>query len=79
MLRLKEIKRNNSIISAYYDPEDSGELGYVEVSVKTGEEVKVEPSHFEGTIRTYMRHAISALSQMAKMENLPEEKTVMWY
>ena len=37
MLKLKNIKMNNGIISAEYDPENSGVLGSVSVDIKSGE------------------------------------------
>ena len=40
MLKLKNIKRNNGIISAEYDPENSGDLGNISIDTKSGKVIE---------------------------------------
>ena len=82
MLKLKNIKRTNNYIEAYYTPEDSSKLGYVRLNCDTLEE---EHKKVEGYEMTYPRMAIYGLKQILKYEKedkdykIPNEKLVMWY
>lgn len=79
MLKLKNIKRNNDLITANYDPEHTGELGFISLDLKTGDVVESKASTYDADFPTHLNHAISALRKMISMEELPEERTVMWY
>ena len=79
MLKLKNIKMNNGIISAEYDPENSGVLGSVSIDVKSGEIVNSRISEYDKDFPVYMDHAIAYLEKLALQDSVPEEKTVMWY
>lgn len=79
MLKLKNIKMNNGIISAEYDPENSGVLGSVSIDVKSGEIVNSRISEYDKDFPVYMDHAIVYLEKLALQDSVPEEKTVMWY
>lgn len=79
MLRLKNIKKNNSIISAEYEPENSGDLGSVSVNVESGEVIESKQSKMDEPLPMYLHHATEALKKMMKEDVIPEEKLVMWY
>lgn len=78
MLKLKNIRRNEKIISADYDPEDSGCLGSVSIEGKSGKVTESKPSKMDEDGPLYLRHATSALREMKDLEDLPQEKLVMW-
>lgn len=79
MLKLKNIRRENNIISAEYEPEASGELGAVSLNVENGEVVESKTTSHDGHFAMYLNHAATALKKMADKDTLPEEKLVMWY
>lgn len=79
MLKLKNIKMNNGIISAEYDPENSGVLGSVSVDIKSGEIVDSKLSEYDKDFPVYLGHAVACLEKLALQNSVPEEKTVMWY
>lgn len=79
MLKLKNIKRTNDVISAEYDPEDSGELGSVSVDIKSKEITDYRLSKLDEDFPIYLNHAADALVEMASKKELPEERLVMWY
>ena len=69
---------NNGIISAEYDPENSGVLG-VSVDIKSGEIVDSRLSEYDKDFPVYLGHAVAYLEKLALQDSVPEEKTVMWY
>lgn len=79
MLKLKNIKMNNGIISAEYDPENSGALGYVSVDIKSGRIVESNVSEYDKNFPIYLNHAASCLEKLALQDSVPKEKMVMWY
>ena len=79
MLRLKNIEKNDDRISAEYDPEDSGEFGYVSISAETGTILDSKPSTMDQTFPIYLNHAADALKKLVDSKELPKEKTIMWY
>lgn len=79
MLKLKNIKRNNGIISAEYDPENSGIFGTVSIDAKSGEVIESNASEYDKDFPVYLNHAISGLEKLAAQENIPEEKLIMWH
>ena len=79
MLKLKNIKKNNGIISAEYEPEASGELGKIAIDIKTGEVIEsVETKHDE-VLPIYLHHAIYGLKELISQKELPNEQLIMWY
>ena len=70
---------NNGIISAEYDPENSGVLGSVSVDIKSGEIVYSRLSEYDKDFPVYLGHAVAYLEKLALQDSVPEEKTVMWY
>lgn len=79
MLKLKNIKKNNGVISAEYDPENSGELGNISVDVEQERVVDFNVSKLDDTFPIYANHAVDALIKMKDDKELPKEKLVMWY
>lgn len=79
MVRLKNIKRNNNIIECDIIPEDSAEYGHVAVNIDSAAVESFSlPENYETCI-SHVHHAKRALLKIAKDEDLPEEKLVMWY
>ena len=79
MLKLKNIRKIDGIISAEYEPENSGNLGSVSVDVDSGKVVDSNISKLDSPLPMYLHHATEALKKLVKEEKLPEEKLVMWY
>lgn len=79
MLKLRKIKKNNGIISAQYEPENSSELGYIKIDVSTGKLLKSKVTKFDDPFPMYQSHAVDALKRMIKSDTIPEEKVIMWY
>lgn len=79
MLKLKNIKRNNGVISADYLPEGSKDSGMISIEEKSGDILESVSSSMDSTFPIYLNHAIDALKKLRNKEELPEEKTVMWY
>ena len=79
MLKLRNLKKNNGIISAEYDPENSGELGSISVDVESGKLVESKPSKMDDSFPVYLNHAVDALKKLRNEDKLPEEKLIMWY
>ena len=79
MLKLKNLKKNNGIISAEYDPENSGELGSISIDVQDGSLVESKVSKMDSSFPIYLNHAVEALRKLKDEKELPEEKLIMWY
>lgn len=79
MLKLKNLKKNNGIISAEYDPENSGELGSISIDVQDGSLVESKASKMDSSFPIYLNHAVEALRKLKDEKELPEEKLIMWY
>ena len=79
MLRLRNIKMNNGVISASYDPEDSGQIGAIIMEVSTAEIIESNLSEYDKDFPSYYRHAVSALIRLVNEKDIPDEKIVMWY
>lgn len=79
MLKLLNIKRDNGIISAEYDPENSGMCGGVSIDVESGKVIESRISKRDGQLKMYLNHAVGALKKLRDKDELPNEKIVMWY
>ncbi len=79
MLELKNIKTSDGIISAEYDPENSGNLGSLSINIESGEIVKSTISQLDEPLPIYLYHATQALKKLLLEKELPKEKLVMWY
>lgn len=78
MLKLKNIKKNNGTISAEYDPENSGDLGNLTISIENGELIEFNSSKLDDPLPIYLHHAVEALKKMLNGNEVPEEKLIMW-
>lgn len=78
MIRLKNIKKNNSLIECDIIPEDSSQSGHIVVDV-ISEEIK-EYSLPEGYkwCKNHVTHAKNKLIELSTKDNIPNEKLVMW-
>lgn len=74
MVILKSIKKTNDYISADYYPEGNGMKGYMKIRLKDGEVIEHKISS-----RFAASHVRTELRRLAKMDNPPTEKTVLWY
>lgn len=79
MLKLKNVKRNNGIISAEYDPENSGDIGNVSIDAESLKVLESNPSKLDDVFPIYLNHAIDSLKKIANEPVLPKEKLVMWH
>lgn len=74
MVILKNIKRTGSDISADYYPEGKEPKGFMRMRLDDNEVIEHEnASSFAAA------HVKQELKRLAKAENLPEQKTVLWY
>ena len=80
MVRLSNIKREHNILSANYEPEASGEFGFIAVNVRTGDIVEEKHTALE-VDPIYFAHAKWALlgDDLKYREHPPETYLVMWY
>lgn len=79
MLKLKNIKNENGILSAEYDPEGSNLLGYIAIDIRTAEVIDSRESEYEKGFPNYKMHARMALKSMISEKPIPKERLVMWY
>lgn len=79
MLKLKNIKKSNGLISADYDPECSGEIGRISINIDSGKEVETTISLMDREFPIYLNHALDILRKIKDEKDIPEEKLVMWY
>lgn len=75
MVTLKNIKKTETDISADYYPEGSAPKGFMKMRLLDGEVIQ-----HEGSIYSIApSHVKRELVRLSKMDNPPEEKTVLWY
>ena len=79
MLKLKNISKNNNIISADYYPENSSEIGKICIDINSGEIMEKQLTTYDEIFPLYFDHAVSYLKNISKLDNYPKEKLVMWY
>ena len=79
MVKLINIKMENGIISAAYEPEASGELGNITIDIKTGEVIEAVTTKHDEIFPIYLNHAITGLKGLIFQKDLPTEKLIMWY
>ena len=74
MVILKNIKKTENDISANYYPEGRAEEGFMSMDLKSG---KIVAHH---NVSSYAAaHVRLELRRLAKMEEPPKEKTLLWY
>jgi len=74
MVILKNIKKTDNALSAEYYPEGKEPKGYMQISLEDGSVIK-----HEAACMFAAPHVRSELRRLAKTENPPKEKTVLWY
>lgn len=74
MVILKNIRKTQDSISADYYPEGKTPSGYMELRLSDSEIIKHEVS---GCLAP--AHVLRELKRLAKLDNPPTEKTVLWY
>ncbi len=79
MLTLKNIKKDNKIISADYEPENSGLIGNIKLDITSGKVIDCTSTELDEPLPMYLHHAVNGLIKLAHKENLPNEKLIMWY
>ena len=79
MVKLKNIKKNNSLIECDILPEDSLQSGHIVVDVISAEVQEYSlPKGYEWC-RNHVNHAKDKLVELSTENNIPDEKLVMWY
>lgn len=79
MLRLINIEMTNEVIRAEYTPEDSEEIGMVELSVQSRQIITSRKTSYDEPVGSYLRHAANALRNMMGEKEIPKTRLVMWY
>ena len=79
MVKLINIKKNGTVLSADYDPELSGKYGRVSIEIVSGTVIDYQYSELDEPMPMYFHHALSALEKWADANEIPCEKLVMWY
>lgn len=79
MVKLKNIKKDNTSIECDILPEDSVHSGHVVVNLDSEELAGYSlPDEYEWC-RNHVNHAKNTLIKLSKEEELPKEYLVMWY
>jgi len=79
MLRLINIEKTNDTIKAEYIPEDSNEIGNVELSQNGEEIIMSNKTSYDEPVGIYLRQAVSALRKILGESETPRTRLVMWY
>lgn len=79
MIKLKNLKKNGSLIECDIIPEDSKESGHIVVNMDS-KEIKafILPKGYEWCI-SHLHHAKRKLIELSKDDELSQEYLVMWY
>ena len=75
MVVLKNIRKTESRISADYYPEGKEPRGFMSIRLSDGEIIE----HKDADSFMAPANVLLELERLAKVENPPEEKTVLWY
>ncbi len=78
MVILREITKSNDTIQADYYPEGDSSKGHLTVDISTGE-ILVHESAIGYENSTVSYHVKKALIRLASLNEIPKQKTVMWY
>ena len=82
MLKLKNIKLTTAYIKADYSPEDSEELGHIEIDIESQKVLSKPIVGYEKIYPTMAERALRKILEGAKTKSgyqTPKEKLVMWY
>lgn len=79
MLKLRNIKRNETVIECDIIPEDSNHAGHMIVDMDSGNIQEYSlPDGYEWC-RNHVNHAQTELLKLSREKDIPGEKLVMWY
>ena len=73
MVILKNITKTKNNISADYYPEGRSEKGFMSMNLKSEEIVE------HHNVSSFAAHVKRELKRLAKIEDPPKEKTILWY
>ena len=79
MVKLKNIVIEKSAIHCDIYPEDCLQPGRIAIDAKDGKLLEYTLSSGYAWCQNHVRHAREALFAMAKAEEIPAEKLVMWH
>ena len=83
MVIVKNIKKDNNIISCDYVPEDSEYVGHIVVNLESEDIIEHKNSGFPGVLffkdDAYALHAKTKLLEISDNKVFDEPVTVMWY
>jgi len=79
MLRLINIEKTSNTIKAEYIPEDSEEIGKVELSQNGEDIIRSDKTSYDEPVGIYLRQAVSALRKILSESEIPKTRLVMWY
>jgi hypothetical protein len=79
MVFLKNIIKSGDRISCDYSPENSAEIGFVEVDLGTRDFVKKVRTPFDNDSDRYTSKVKFKLLDLAKLDEIPSESRVVWY
>lgn len=75
MVTLRNIRRVGNEIETDYYPEGGKEKFHMKVNILNGKVIEHDGKPYSMS----PPHVKSALIKIAKLENIPEEKTLIWY
>lgn len=79
MIKLKNLRKNDSIGECDIFPEDSRKAGHIVVNLNSEELEEISlPKGYEWC-KNHAYHAAKNLVTLLKMDDIPEEYLVMWY
>jgi hypothetical protein len=79
MLRLINIETTDDTIRAEYTPEDSEEIGMVELSRKSEDIIKSRKTSYDEPVESYLQQAATALRKILNEPKVPKTRLIMWY
>ncbi|MDU2064420.1 MAG: hypothetical protein E6713_06210 [Sporomusaceae bacterium] len=79
MVFLKNILKTDNKISCNYSPENTKEVGFVEVDIETRNYIKKETTKYDSGSDSYVSKVRFKLLDLAKMDKIPTESRVVWY
>ena len=79
MVKLTNISKDAKTISCEYCPENSDQLGYVELDCESEEIVNIKYSDYEYGKKMYAAHAIAKLIELSRLDSMPKEAYAIWF